>query len=214
MVVGVLTAKRTPSTVVRMVDALVSDVSLTDYEVLVRVGQSASNNTRLIQDLRNLGVTTIVNTRNYPEMSKDKVRITCNDSLLRVLWRTEHGMKNVKNTCTCILCIYNNYYVVLDYANLLTKTLEIDSEYVFILEDDLKPAKNALEKSYEFAKLLSKRQDTANWAVTFYSTGVCKKEFITKAAKFTAGGCSIMLKRSIIPHFLDYILKGSIRTSN
>ena len=114
-------------------------------------------------------------------------------------------MKNsVNNTCT-FMCIY--HYAVLDYANLLKKALEIDSEYVLILEDDLKPAKNALEKSYEFAKLISKRQDTANWAVTFYSTGVCKKEFITKAAKFTAGGCSIMLKRSIIPHFLDYILK-------
>ena len=92
MVVGVLTAERKPPTVVRMMDELVSNVSLTDYKVLVRVSRSASQNQDIIQRLNNLGVTTFVNTQPYPEMSKDKIHITNKDPLSRVLWRTEHGM--------------------------------------------------------------------------------------------------------------------------
>ena len=95
---------------------------------------------------------------------------------------------------------------MLDYAYLLKRALEINSEYVLILEDDLKPAKKALEKSYEFAKHISESGNySVNWGVTLYS-GLCKKEFVTKAVKFT-GGCSIMMAKSTIPHFLDHILK-------
>ena len=106
-----------------------------------------------------------------------------------------------------ITILYSFSYTVLDYAFLLKRALEIDSEYVLVLEDDLKPAKNALEKSYEFAKLLSesgKYSDT--WAAALYS-GYCQKEFVTKVSKSITGGCSIMYKRSFIPQFLDYILK-------
>ena len=108
MVVGVLTAQRTPPTVVRMVDALVRDASSTDYKVLVRVSRSASHDRGMIQQLNSLGVTTLVNSQTYPEMAKGKVRITCNDPLTRVLWRTEHGVfiiiHFISNFCFLFIC--------------------------------------------------------------------------------------------------------------
>ena len=109
MVVGVLTADRTPPTVVRMVDALVSDASSTDYKVLARVSRSASHNKGMIEQLNNLGVTTFVNNQTYPEMAKDKVRITFNDPLTRVLWRTEHGMLI---TCIKIYALYSTLFLL------------------------------------------------------------------------------------------------------
>ena len=96
---------------------------------------------------------------------------------------------------------------MLDYAYLLKRALEINSDYVLILEDDLKPAKRALEKSYEFAKHISESGNySINWGITFFSCA-CKNKFVKKAVKYTSGGCSIMLMRCIIPHFLNYILK-------
>ena len=92
MVVGILTAKRDPPTVIRMAKELVAHVSMEDYKMVVRISTSASHDEEMIKQLAALGFTIHANNQSYPELAPDKVQITFNDPLQRVLWRTSHGM--------------------------------------------------------------------------------------------------------------------------
>ena len=92
MVVGILSAKRNPPTVVKMVQELLRPINGTkDYKLLIWRSESASNDVRTAKELSDLGASVVVNTHPYPELDKKKLRITFNDSVSRVIWRTSHG---------------------------------------------------------------------------------------------------------------------------
>ena len=91
MVVGILSARRVPSTVIRMIEALLNDITLADYKLLVRMSSSGVEEHDEIQRLADLGITTYIHNETYRELAKDKVRITFKDPLARVIWRTSHG---------------------------------------------------------------------------------------------------------------------------
>ena len=83
--------------------------------------------------------------------------------------------------------------------------MRFDSEFVLILEDDLKPARFALDKSYQFANLINDSANYSDWgSITFYSSE-CKKTLVSVAKMATTGACAFMIRRSIIPHFVEYL---------
>ena len=91
MVVGILTAKRDQPTVVRMAEQLAKQVHRNDYKLVAWVSHSASREESMIKSLEAIGFTVGVNRRQYPELAEHKIRITYNDTVERVLWRTSHG---------------------------------------------------------------------------------------------------------------------------
>ena len=92
MVVGILSAKRDPPTVVRMAKELLSQVTDPgDYKFLAWISQSAAGEKALICQLKELGFDVYVNNESYPELEPDRIRITFKDPLQRVKWRTTHG---------------------------------------------------------------------------------------------------------------------------
>ena len=98
MVVSILSAKRTPPTVVTMARQLLEPVKRTDYKFLVSVSLSASCAVDVIRNMSELGFTVHVHREQYRELAPDKVRITYDDSLERVLWRTSHGELSIFGT--------------------------------------------------------------------------------------------------------------------
>ena len=92
MVVGILSAKRDPPTVVRMAKELVNQVTEPrDYKFLVWMSQSAADEKDIICQLKELGFDVYVNNKSYPELEPHRIRITFKDPLQRVKWRTTHG---------------------------------------------------------------------------------------------------------------------------
>ena len=92
MVVGILSAKRDPPTVVRMAKELMSQVTEPrDYKFLAWISQSAADEEDIIYQLRKLEFDVYVNNESYPELEPDRIRITFKDSLERMKWRTTHG---------------------------------------------------------------------------------------------------------------------------
>ena len=92
MVVGILTAKRNPPTVVRMAKELLRQVTEPgEYKFLAWVSQSAADEKDIICQLKELGFDVYVNNESYPELKPDRIRITFKDPLQRVKWRTTHG---------------------------------------------------------------------------------------------------------------------------
>ena len=92
MVVGILSAKRSPPTVVKMVQELVRPINGTeDYKLLVWRSESTSNDVRTAKELSELGTSVVINNHLYPELNPNRVKITFDDSVSRVIWRTSHG---------------------------------------------------------------------------------------------------------------------------
>ena len=92
IVVGILSAKRDPPTVVRMAKELVNQVTEPrDYKFVAWISQSAAGEKDIIHQLRKLEFDIYVNSESYPELEPDRIRITFKDSLERMRWRTTHG---------------------------------------------------------------------------------------------------------------------------
>lgn len=92
MVVGILTAKRNPPTVVRMAKELLSQATEPgEYKFLAWISQSAAGERDIICQLKELGFDVYINNESYPELEPDRIRITFKDPLQRVKWRTTHG---------------------------------------------------------------------------------------------------------------------------
>ena len=67
MVVGILSAKRNPPTVVRMVQELVRPINRTkDYKLIIWRSESTSDDVRTAEELSELGTSVVVNTHPYP----------------------------------------------------------------------------------------------------------------------------------------------------
>ena len=102
MVVGILSAKRNPPTVVRMAKELVSQVTEPgEYKFLTWMSHSAAGEQDIAYQLRKLGIDVYVNNESYSELEPGRIRITFKDSLERMKWRTTHGKYQV---CWNILC--------------------------------------------------------------------------------------------------------------
>ena len=103
MVVGILSAKRDPPTVVRMAKELVSQVTEPgDYKFLAWISQSAAGEKDIIHQLRKLEFHVYVNNESYPELEPDRIHITFNDSPERMRWRTTHGKYHLCWNISCL----------------------------------------------------------------------------------------------------------------
>ena len=92
MVVGILSAKRNPPTVIKMVQELARPINGTeDYKLIVWLSESASNDTETVKELSELGASVFVNTHPYPELDKNRLKIMYDDPVSRIIWRTSHG---------------------------------------------------------------------------------------------------------------------------
>ena len=92
MVVGILSAKRNPPTVVRMAKELVSQATVPgEYKFLTWMSHSAAGEQDIADQLRKLGINVYVNNESYSELEPGRIRITFKDSLERMKWRTTHG---------------------------------------------------------------------------------------------------------------------------
>ena len=91
MVVGVLTTLRHPPTVLDVARRLVHVTNASDYKFLAWQSHSASGDARTRHELEQLGFEVSTRHQPYPELEPDRIRITWNDSLERMKWRTNHG---------------------------------------------------------------------------------------------------------------------------
>ena len=92
MFVGILSAKRNPPTVLKMVEELLRPINRTgDYKLLVWRSESTANDTETAKKLTQLGASVVINTHPYPELAKERVKITFDDPLSKVIWRTSEG---------------------------------------------------------------------------------------------------------------------------
>lgn len=95
---------------------------------------------------------------------------------------------------------------VLDYANLLEQCLKSYSsaKYFLILEDDVWPAKHAVEKSYDFA------EDNFGWRtnwgfLTLYS-GKKRSEPVEEVKTFPlCGAVALLYHRAILQLIIDFL---------
>ena len=79
-----------------------------------------------------------------------------------------------------------------------------------VLEDDLKPAKFALDKSYQFAKEhFSSASVYSKWGLlTMYST-MRRMEPIYRSSGYLCfcGACALIIRKEIIPDFINFLRK-------
>ena len=91
MVVGILTTLRNPPTVLDVAQRLVHVGNPSDYTFLVWQSYSASGDALTKSNLEQWGFSVTVQRLPYPEVQPDRIRITWNDSMERMQWRTNHG---------------------------------------------------------------------------------------------------------------------------
>eukprot|EP00731_Ephydatia_muelleri_P022071 Em0014g662a len=144
MVVGILSALRKPPTVLGLAERLVHETNTSDYKLLFLQSYSAAYQVETKLALESLGYTVFTMASEYAELEPSRLQITWGDPPSRVKWRTNH---------------------VLDYANLLEKTLDYEADFVMILEDDMMPAWHALDKAY--------RSLTTELAIPHHQLGLC-----------------------------------------
>ena len=91
MVVGIITALRNPPTVLMLAERLVSDNNISDYKLLVLQSCSAAGEVETKFSLERLGYTVFTMSSKYAELQPSRLKITWNDPVQRVIWRTNHG---------------------------------------------------------------------------------------------------------------------------
>ena len=91
-----------------------------------------------------------------------------------------------------ILC---SIFAVMDYINLLSTMLAYNNTYNLVLEDDVKPAKHALHKAYEFAVML---ENQADWGFLTFYNGIRGKSFVSNARKtWLTGACAWLYRKKV-----------------
>ena len=97
MFVGIVSAKRDPPTVVRMVERLVSSAGNTSlYKFLVWQSWSAAEDAEAKRSVREalegLGAVVLSPGGRYPQLKPGRLKLTLDDSEERVKWRACHGI--------------------------------------------------------------------------------------------------------------------------
>ena len=99
-------------------------------------------------------------------------------------------------------------HTVLDYANLMERALEFNADYILMLEDDMKPSKNALQKAYTSIEqhlrhvpihqvgLLSLFNDRKS---------LTKSRGIKKLSEGGGGACALLYPKAIVPTIIKVL---------
>ena len=91
--------------------------------------------------------------------------------------------------------VYCSVSAVMDYINLLARMLSYNTTYNLVLEDDMKPAKYALHKAYEFAVMLENQTD---WGfLTFYNVGRGKTFVSDARTTRLTGACAWLYRKDV-----------------
>ena len=188
MVVGILTTLRNPPTVLDVAQRLVHVGNPSDYTFLVWQSYSASGDALTKSNLEQWGFSVTVQRLPYPEVQPDRIRITWNDSMERMQWRTNH---------------------VLDYANLLEKTLDYEADFVMILEDDMMPAWHALDKAYKSLTTELTIPHHQLGYVAFFSNAPRRAMGLNRITGNLGyeGGCTLTYSRPLVPKIIS-LLRG------
>ena len=100
-----------------------------------------------------------------------------------------------------------SYYFIppaLDYANLLSCTLEYNSDHLLILEDDLKPAKHVLDKIYHTVN--ETLRIYPDWGSLTLFGHRFRPDPITNVTPYgTSGGCAMVLRKNIAGGFVKFV---------
>ena len=92
----------------------------------------------------------------------------------------------------------------MDYANLLERSLKYDTDFVLVLEDDLKPAKHALDKTYYAAS--EQLRNHEDWAIlTLFGKKYRRPSLAVVTSLSSFGGCTMLFKRTIVPGMIEYL---------
>ena len=113
MVVGILTTLRHPPTVLDVARRLVHVTNAMDMKLLAWQSYSASRDVGTRLNLEQLGFSVAAQHAPYPELEPNRIRVTWNDSLDRMKWRTNHGeggTYSINGHCVSFTCIYLWYY--------------------------------------------------------------------------------------------------------
>ena len=95
------------------------------------------------------------------------------------------------------------FNAVLDYVNLLEAALYHHSEFVLILEDDLLPAKAAIEKAYQFALYNDHLKD---WGFLTLYSGVRRQQYSQDTTGFcVCGGCAFVYRPSFLLPLINFL---------
>lgn len=184
MVIGIVTAERHPPTVFKMVKMLVDKLDFKRFQVVV--WQSISIRDLLTkQTLEGMGVRVLGPMPPYQELQSDNIERTYNDTIERVLWRSNH---------------------VLDYASLLEACLNLysNAKYLLILEDDVWPAKNAVEKSYQFAE--EHFAQKTDWAFLTLYSGTKRKKLVEEAHFLPlCGAVALLYRRAVVNELIKFL---------
>ena len=160
---------------------------MSDYKLLVLQSYSAAGEVETKLALENLGYTVFTMTSEYAELEPSRLRITWDDPPPRVKWRTNH---------------------VLDYTNLLEKTLDYEADFVMILEDDMMPAWHALDKAYKSLTTELTIPHHQLGYVTFYS-GIMSLE--PRGLKCITGNlgiegaCTLTFSQNLVPKIIVHL---------
>ena len=96
IVVGIPVAKRSPPTVLRTARQLVRYANSSEHKLLSWMSISAADDQEIKQGLADLGFTVHAYHSPYQELLVDRLRITSNDPVERVKWRTGHCKLSLK----------------------------------------------------------------------------------------------------------------------
>ena len=95
---------------------------------------------------------------------------------------------------------------MLDYANLLERVMQYDSEFVMIVEDDVQPAKAAVQLAYTFASKYfapGKDHGRENWMILSMFSTVRQAQHIALVHDCVTGTQGLIIRRSVIPFIIE-----------
>ena len=111
-------------------------------------------------------------------------------------------------TCTCTH-VHVQTHTVLDYANLLEKTLDYDADFVMILEDDMVPAWHALDKAHSSLTTDLTIPHHQLGYVAFYSSAPRRAVGLNRITGNLGyeGGCTLTYSSTLVPRIIA-LLRG------
>ena len=79
-----------------------------------------------------------------------------------------------------------------------------NAKYLLILEDDVWPAKQAVEKSYRFAEELFAQK--TDWAFLTLYSGIKRKKLVEEAKYFPlCGAVSLLYRRAVVKELINFL---------
>lgn len=185
MVVAIRTAMRRHPTVLGVATRLAAAPNFHDYKMVVWQSYSSANDEDTRRTLENLGATVFTQKTVYPELSNDKhIKITWGDPLPQVKWRTNH---------------------VLDFANTLERCLTYKTDFILMLEDDMYPAKNCLDKVYRTLQNdIPIRSDRLGYVAFFsFNPHIARRGMVDISKRLGAeGACALAFHHSLVPKLI------------